>query len=98
MIVGSGGQVIREITETTGAKVDINDQGLIKVSSTDQILKKLLSGLKASPAMEPEVGMIDKGQVVKLMDFGAFVNFMAKMACLVHISELAPALPKPVIL
>ena len=89
-VIGSGGKVIREITETTGAKVDINDDGVIKVSSTDHAaIEKAVEWIKGI-AMEPEVGVIYKGKVVKIMDFGAFVNFMGGKDGLVHISELAP--------
>lgn len=89
-VIGSGGKVIREIVETTGAKVDINDDGVIKVSSTDQkAIEKAVEWIKGI-AMEPEVGVVYKGKVVKLMDFGAFVNFMGGKDGLVHISELAP--------
>ena len=88
-VIGSGGKVIREITETTGAKVDINDDGVIKVSSTDSnAIEKAVEWIKGI-AMEPEIGVIYKGKVVKLMDFGAFVNFMGGKDGLVHISELA---------
>ncbi|MEB3703124.1 Polyribonucleotide nucleotidyltransferase [Candidatus Bealeia paramacronuclearis] len=89
-VIGSGGKVIREITETTGAKVDINDDGVIKVSSTDHAaIEKAVEWIKGI-AMEPEIGVIYKGKIVKLMDFGAFVNFMGGKDGLVHISELAP--------
>jgi polyribonucleotide nucleotidyltransferase len=88
-VIGSGGKVIREIVETTGAKVDINDDGLIKVASSDgEKIKAAIDWIK-SIAAEPEVGEIYEGKVVKVMDFGAFVNFFGKRDGLVHISQLS---------
>lgn len=87
-VIGSGGKVIRQIVEETGAKVDVNDDGLIKVSavSADSIKAALdwINGLTA----EPEVGKIYKGKVVKVVDFGAFVNFFGPRDGLVHVSQL----------
>jgi polyribonucleotide nucleotidyltransferase len=89
-IIGSGGKVIREITETTGAKVDIDDDGTVKVSSTDaNSSQRAIEWIKGIVA-EPEMGVIYNGKVVKVVDFGAFVNFMGSRDGLVHISELAP--------
>ncbi len=89
-VIGSGGKVIREIVETTGAKVDINDDGTVKVASSDgasiEAALKWIKGLTA----EPEVGEIYDGKVVKVVDFGAFVNFFGPKDGLVHISQLAP--------
>ena len=74
-VIGSGGKVIREITETTGAKIDIDDDGTIKVSSSNpQSVEKALNWIKGIVS-EPEVGVIYTGKVVKTMEFGAFVNF-----------------------
>ncbi len=89
-VIGSGGKVIREIVEETGAKIDINDDGVIKVASSDA--KSIEAALKwiKSIAAEPEVGEIYDGTVVKTMDFGAFVNFFGPKDGLVHISQLAP--------
>ena len=87
-VIGSGGKVIREITETTGTKIDIDDDGTIKVASVDsEASEKALAWIK-SIVSEPEVGEIYRGKVVKVMDFGAFVNFMGKRDGLVHISEM----------
>ncbi len=87
-VIGTGGKVIREICEVTGAKVDIEDDGTIKVSSSDlsaiEAALKWIEGIVA----EPEVGKIYEGKVVKTVDFGAFVNFLGSRDGLVHISEL----------
>jgi polyribonucleotide nucleotidyltransferase len=89
-VIGSGGKVIREIVEKTGAKVDISDDGTIKVaSSSGDSIKAAINWIK-SIASDPEVGMIYDGTVVKVMDFGAFVNFFGSRDGLVHISQLAP--------
>ena len=88
-VIGTGGKVIREICETTGAKVDIEDDGTIKVASVDANAgQRAVDWIKGIVA-EPEVGVIYDGKVVKIMDFGAFVNFMGSRDGLVHISELA---------
>ncbi|NLH81032.1 MAG: polyribonucleotide nucleotidyltransferase [Phyllobacteriaceae bacterium] len=89
-VIGSGGKVIREIVEKTGAKVDIQDDGTVKVSSADQKKIKAAVNWIKSIAAEPEVGMIYEGTVVKCMEFGAFVNFFGSRDGLVHISQLAP--------
>ena len=88
-VIGSGGKVIREIVETTGAKVDISDDGTIKVASSDSAIIQAAIDWINSIAAEPEVGVIYEGTVVKTMDFGAFVNFFGKRDGLVHISQLA---------
>jgi polyribonucleotide nucleotidyltransferase len=89
-VIGTGGKVIREITESTGAKIDIDDDGTIKVSAVDQSQADAAIAWINSIVAEPEVGVIYNGKVVKIMDFGAFVNFMGPRDGLVHISELAP--------
>lgn len=87
-VIGSGGKVIREICEVTGAKVDIDDTGMIKVASSNgKALEDAVSWIKGI-VFEPEVGQVFEGKVVKIMDFGAFVNFCGRDG-LVHISELA---------
>ncbi len=88
-VIGSGGKVIREIVEKTGAKIDINDDGLIKIASADGKSIKAAYNWIRSIVAEPEVGMIYDGTVVKVMEFGAFVNFFGSRDGLVHISELA---------
>ncbi len=89
-VIGSGGKVIREIVETTGAKIDINDDGTVKVASSDGAsIEAALKWIKSLTA-EPEVGEIYDGKVVKVVDFGAFVNFFGPRDGLVHISQLAP--------
>jgi polyribonucleotide nucleotidyltransferase len=88
-VIGSGGKVIREIVEKTGAKVDISDDGTVKVASASgESIKAAINWIK-SIASEPEVGHIYEGTVVKVMDFGAFVNFFGAKDGLVHISQLA---------
>jgi polyribonucleotide nucleotidyltransferase len=89
-VIGSGGKVIREIVEKTGAKVDISDDGTVKVASANgEAMKAAINWIK-SIASEPELGHIYEGTVVKVMDFGAFVNFFGAKDGLVHISQLAP--------
>jgi polyribonucleotide nucleotidyltransferase len=89
-VIGTGGKVIREIVEKTGAKVDISDDGTVKVASADgESIRAALKWIKSITA-EPEVGEIYDGKIVKVMDFGAFVNFFGPKDGLVHISELAP--------
>jgi polyribonucleotide nucleotidyltransferase len=89
-VIGSGGKVIREIVEKTGAKIDISDDGTVKVASASgDAMKAAINWIK-SIASEPEVGHIYEGTVVKVMDFGAFVNFFGAKDGLVHISQLAP--------
>ncbi len=89
-VIGSGGKVIREIVEKTGCKIDIEDDGTIKVASTDETASEAAINWIKSIASEPEVGMIYKGKVVKIVDFGAFVNFFGARDGLVHVSEMAP--------
>ncbi|MDF1750917.1 MAG: polyribonucleotide nucleotidyltransferase [Alphaproteobacteria bacterium] len=87
-VIGTGGKVIREICEVTGAKVDIDDDGTIKVASIDnEAGQRAVDWIKGIVA-EPEAGKVYRGKVVKVMDFGAFVNFMPGRDGLVHISEL----------
>ncbi len=89
-VIGTGGKVIREITETTGAKIDIEDDGTIKVAAVDGNAGQAAIDWIKSIVAEPEVGTIYDGKVVKIVDFGAFVNFLGARDGLVHISELAP--------
>ena len=87
-VIGTGGKIIREIVETSGAKVDVNDDGVIKIASSDQSAIKKAYDMIHSIVAEPEVGKIYSGKVVKLTDFGAFVNFFGKRDGLVHISQI----------
>jgi len=89
-VIGSGGKVIREICEVTGAKIDIEDDGTIKVAAVDGDASKAAIDWIKGIVAEPEIGVIYTGKVVKTMDFGAFVNFLGAKDGLVHISELAP--------
>jgi polyribonucleotide nucleotidyltransferase len=89
-VIGSGGKVIREITETTGAKIDIDDDGTVKVAAVDGDAARAAIDWIRGIVAEPEVGLIYSGKVVKVVDFGAFVNFLGSRDGLVHISELAP--------
>ncbi len=88
-VIGSGGKVIREIVETSGAKVDINDDGMIKIASNDAAAIKRAYDMIYSIVAEPEEGRIYTGKVVKLVDFGAFINFFGKRDGLVHVSQIA---------
>ncbi|WP_149139956.1 polyribonucleotide nucleotidyltransferase [Gemmobacter caeruleus] len=88
-VIGSGGKVIREIVETSGAKVDINDDGVIKIASSSADAIKRAYDMIWSIVAEPEEGQIYTGKVVKLVDFGAFVNFFGKRDGLVHVSQIA---------
>jgi polyribonucleotide nucleotidyltransferase len=87
-VIGPGGKMIREITETTGAKIDINDDGLVKVASSDAMAAQRavdwIRGLTASP----EIGHVYTGKVIKIVDFGAFISFLGSKDGLCHISEL----------
>ncbi|QEW22592.1 Polyribonucleotide nucleotidyltransferase [Marinibacterium anthonyi] len=87
-VIGSGGKVIREIVEVSGAKVDINDDGVIKIASADgDAIQKAYDMIYAIVA-EPEEGQVYTGKVVKIVDFGAFVNFFGKRDGLVHVSQI----------
>ncbi|WP_313137545.1 polyribonucleotide nucleotidyltransferase [Paracoccus jeotgali] len=88
-VIGSGGKVIREIVEVSGAKVDINDDGVIKIASSNGEAIKKAYDMIHSIVAEPEEGQIYTGKVVKLVDFGAFVNFFGKRDGLVHVSQIA---------
>jgi polyribonucleotide nucleotidyltransferase len=87
-VIGTGGKVIREICEVTGAKVDIEDDGTVKVAAVDADAGQRAVDWITSIVAEPEVGTIYEGKVVKTVDFGAFVNFLGSRDGLVHISEL----------
>ncbi len=89
-VIGTGGKVIREITETTGAKIDIEDDGTIKVAAVDATAAQAAIDWIRGIVAEPEIGVIYSGKVVKIMEFGAFVNFLGSRDGLVHISELSP--------
>jgi polyribonucleotide nucleotidyltransferase len=89
-VIGPGGKIIREICEVTGARVDLEDDGTVKVAAVDQRSADAAIEWIRSIAAEPEIGVIYTGKVVKVVDFGAFVNFLGNRDGLVHISELAP--------
>lgn len=88
-VIGTGGKVIREIIEKTGAKIDIEDDGTIKISAVEGSAIDMAIEIIRGITDEPEVNKVYNGKVVKIMDFGAFVNFMGGRDGLVHISELA---------
>jgi polyribonucleotide nucleotidyltransferase len=95
-VIGSGGSVIREIVAESGAKIDIEDDGTVKIASANrESIEKALARIRGITS-EPEVGTIYKGKVVKIMEFGAFVNFFGAKDGLVHISQLAPGRPESV--
>ena len=87
-IIGTGGKVIREIVENTGAKIDIDDDGTVKVAASDDAKAQAAIAWIRGIVAEPEIGQIYTGKVVKTADFGAFVNFLGAKDGLVHISEL----------
>jgi len=87
-VIGSGGKVIREIVEVSGAKVDINDEGIIKIASANGDSIKKAYDMIWSIVAEPEEGAVYTGTVVKIVDFGAFVNFFGKRDGLVHVSQI----------
>jgi len=88
-VIGSGGKVIREIVETTGAKIDIDDDGTVKVAAVDAVAAQSAIDWIRGIVAEPEIGVIYTGKVVKVVEFGAFVNFLGSRDGLVHISELS---------
>ncbi len=89
-VIGPGGKVIREICETTGARIDLEDDGTVKIAAVDQEAADAAIEWIRNIAADPELGVIYTGKVVKTVDFGAFVNFLGSRDGLVHISELAP--------
>jgi polyribonucleotide nucleotidyltransferase len=95
-VIGSGGSVIRDIVATSGAKVDIEDDGTVQIAAAKrEAIEAALARIRAITS-EPEVGLIYKGKVVKIMEFGAFVNFFGKQDGLVHISQLTQGRPETV--
>jgi len=95
-VIGSGGSVIREIVSESGAKIDIEDDGTIKIAAAKrEAIEAALARIRAITS-EPEVGQIYKGKVVKIMEFGAFVNFFGAKDGLVHISQLMQGRPQTV--
>jgi polyribonucleotide nucleotidyltransferase len=95
-VIGSGGSVIREIVAESGAKIDISDDGTVKIASANaESIRAAIARIKGIAA-EPEVGEIYQGKVVKVMEFGAFVNFFGAKDGLVHISQLGEGRPKAV--
>jgi len=95
-IIGPGGKMIREITEVSGTKIDVEDDGSVKIASSDPKATEVALKMIRDIVAEPEIGTIYEGKVVKIMEFGAFVNFIGKRDGLVHISELAEGRVKTV--
>jgi len=89
IVIGKGGATIREIVELSGAKVDVKDTGEVTIAAPDEESRKKAMEMVKSIIAKPEMGKIYKGKVVKIMEFGAFVNFLGKQDGLVHISQLA---------
>jgi len=88
-VIGKGGATIREIVELSGAKVDVKDTGEVTIAAPDEVARNKAMEMVKSIVAKPEMGKIYKGKVVKIMEFGAFVNFLGKQDGLVHISQLA---------
>jgi polyribonucleotide nucleotidyltransferase len=88
-VIGSGGKVIKEIVEVSGAKVDINDDGLVRIASQNKESLDTARKMIKEIVEDPIVGQVYEGKVVKLMDFGAFVNFYGKRDGLVHVSQIS---------
>ncbi|MGH6920033.1 MAG: S1 RNA-binding domain-containing protein, partial [Geminicoccaceae bacterium] len=88
MVIGPGGKTIREITEVTGTKIDIDDDGSVKIASADASASQQAVDWIRGLTSEPEVGVIYTGKVVRVVDFGAFINFLGSQDGLCHISEL----------
>ena len=88
-IIGPGGKIIREICETTGAKIDVEDDGSVRIAAVDKAAADRAAAWIRDIVAEPEVGVVYDGKVVKVVDFGAFVNFLGPRDGLVHISEMA---------
>ena len=88
-VIGSGGKVIKEIVEVSGAKVDINDDGLVRIASQNKESLDIARKMIKEIVEDPIVGKVYEGKVVKLMDFGAFVNFYGKRDGLVHVSQIS---------
>jgi len=88
-VIGKGGATIREIVELSGAKVDVKDTGEVTIAAPDEESRKKAMEMVKNIVAKPEMGKIYKGKVVKIMEFGAFVNFLGKQDGLVHISQLA---------
>jgi polyribonucleotide nucleotidyltransferase len=88
-VIGKGGATIREIVENSGAKVDVKDNGEVTIAAPDSESRNKAMDIIKSIIAKPEMGKIYKGKVVKVMEFGAFVNFLGKQDGLVHISQLA---------
>jgi len=88
-VIGKGGATIREIVELSGAKVDVKDTGEVSIAAPDEASRNKAMEMVKNIIAKPEMGKVYKGKVVKIMEFGAFVNFLGKQDGLVHISQLA---------
>jgi polyribonucleotide nucleotidyltransferase len=88
MVIGPGVKMIREICEVTGTKIDIGDEGVVKIASSDAVASQQAVDWIRGLTSSPEIGMIYTGKVVRVVDFGAFINFLGSQDGLCHISEL----------
>jgi polyribonucleotide nucleotidyltransferase len=88
-VIGSGGKVIKNIVEVSGAKLEVNDDGIVKIASSNEESINIAKQMVEDIVAEPEVGKVYNGKVVKIVEFGAFVNFMGARDGLLHVSQIS---------
>ncbi len=88
-MIGSGGKVIKNIVEVSGAKLEVNDDGIVKIASSNEESINIAKQMVEDIVAEPEVGKVYTGKVVKIVEFGAFVNFMGARDGLLHVSQIS---------
>ena len=88
-VIGSGGKVIKNIVEVSGAKLEVNDDGIVKIASSNEESINKAKQMVEDIVAEPEVGKVYTGKVVKIVEFGAFVNFMGARDGLLHVSQIS---------
>ena len=88
-VIGSGGKVIRNIVEVSGAKLEVNDDGIVKIASSNEESINTAKQMVEDIVAEPEIGKVYNGKVVKIVEFGAFVNFMGARDGLLHVSQIS---------